>query len=79
MGSDDTGCTKPYTSRDKWVVSILAGLLFLLIASPFLYGVMNSVTTSIGVSVASAGGCPNIYGLIIHAVIFMAIVRALMM
>lgn len=79
MGSDDTGCTKPYTSRDKWVVSILAGLLFLLIASPFLYGVVNSVTTSIGVTVASVGGCPNVLGLTLHAVLFMGLVRALLM
>lgn len=68
---------KPYTSKDKWIVSIMSGILFLLIASPFLYGVVNSLTSNFGL-VTAVNGCPNITGLIIHSIVFVVIVRLLM-
>ena len=70
-------CNKPYTSKDKWIVSIIAGLLFLLIASPFLFNAVNSVTSSFGLIIANSG-CPNLGGLLLHAIVFMLIVRLLM-
>lgn len=70
--------TKPYTSQDKWIVSLIAGLLFLLIASPFLFGAMNALTLTFGMSIATPGGCPNLGGLLLHAIIFMLIVRLMM-
>ena len=70
--------SKPYSSKDKWIISIISGLLFLLIASPYLYSLTNVITTSIGMITAAPGGCPNIAGLIVHAIMFMFIVRLLM-
>ena len=71
-------CNKPYTSKDKWIVSIIAGLLFLLIASPFLFSAVNSITSSFGMTIASKDGCPNLGGLLLHSIVFMLIVRLLM-
>ncbi len=71
-------CNKPYTTKDKWIVAIIAGLLFLLIASPFLYNAVNSVTSSFGLVMADGNGCPNMGGLLLHAIFFMLIVRLLM-
>ncbi len=71
-------CAHPYSSTDKWVVSIIGGLLFLLIASPFLYEIVNSLTSALGLVIADANGCPNVSGLILHTAVFIIIVRLLM-
>jgi len=76
--SSQQQCNKPYTSKDKWIVSIIAGLLFLLIASPFLFSAVNSLTSSFGMTIASKDGCPNLGGLLLHSIVFMLIVRLLM-
>lgn len=69
---------KTYSSQDKWIASIIAGLLFLLIASPFLFNAVNSITSSFGLVICDKSGCPNMAGLVLHAVVFVLIVRLLM-
>lgn len=69
---------KPYTSKDKWIVSIISGLLFLLIASPFLYQLTNIVFSPLGFIMASKEGCPTILGLVVHSLVFLLIVRLMM-
>lgn len=69
-------CNTP-TSKDKWIISVISALLFLLIASPFMYMLTNRLTNSFGM-ITSIGGCPNIAGLIIHTLVFLLIVRLLM-
>jgi len=71
-------CHAPYTSKDKWIVAAMAGLLFLLVASPYLYSVVNSLTSSVGVPTSTSGGTPNLFGLLFHALIFTVVVRLLM-
>jgi len=68
---------KPYTYKDKWIVSIMGGLLFLLLASPVLYSIVNSTTSSFGLITAN-NGCPNISGLLLHGFLFALIIRLLM-
>jgi hypothetical protein len=75
--STTSNCSKIYTSRDKWIVALMAGLLFLLIASPYMYYLVNIVTASAGVSVAK-DGCPTVLGLLVNGVIFFLIVRMMM-
>lgn len=69
---------KPYSSKDKWIVAIIGGLLFMLISSPFLYGAVDALTSSFGAPVSDSQGCPNLGGLILHTAIFVLIVRLLM-
>lgn len=69
---------KSYTSKDKWIVSLISGLLFLLIASPFLFQFTNGITSSFGLTLASPSGCPNLGGLVLHSLVFMLVVRLLM-
>jgi hypothetical protein len=70
-------CLRPYTSRDKWTVSIIGGLLFILVSSPFLYELVNSLTTSLNIDITMVKGCPNIKGLVLHTVIFVVVARLL--
>lgn len=66
-------CEKPYTSKDKWIIALMGGLLFLLLASPFLF----SLTSSFGLPFAE-GSCPTVIGLLVHTILFTLIVRLLM-
>lgn len=68
---------KPFTNRDKWIVSIVVGLLFLIIASPFLFNFVNSITEAIGFQIADDGK-PNIFGLLLHSAVFVVIIRIMM-
>lgn len=65
---------KPYTERDKLIVTLLSGLIFLVISSPFLY----SITRQLYSGIASRDGLATMTGLLIHTVVFMIIVRLLM-
>lgn len=71
-------CYKPYTSKDKWIISIMAGLLFLLIASPFLYNFVNMVSTEVINIPTAVDGNPNLLGLLINGLIFIVIIRLMM-
>jgi len=62
----------------KWLTAGIAGLVFLLIASPFMFKLVNSLVSFAGISTASASGCPTQAGLLLHAVVFFLITRALM-
>ncbi|AMQ10884.1 hypothetical protein [Brazilian marseillevirus] len=76
---EDLTCVKPYTSKDKWIVSAIAGVLFLIIASPFLFKIMNGLTGIFGISIADpVTGAPNLLGLLVHGLVFTLIVRLLM-
>ena len=71
-------CEKLYDSADRWRVAILAGFLFMLVSSPFLYTMLSKITSPLGFNVASSGGCPTFLGLFITTVLFVVVVRLLL-
>jgi hypothetical protein len=68
--------TKSLTEKDKWIVAIICGLLFLVIAAPFFYNIANGTTSAFGLKIAN-NGCPNLAGLVIGAALYMLILRFL--
>jgi len=63
-------------NEKKWGISLYSAILFLVIASPILFKLVNNLTVNFaGVSIVNENGCPNIIGLILHALVFMIIVR----
>lgn len=76
--SNPRQCHKPYTSKDKWIISIMSGLLFLLVASPYLYNIVNWISTSTLSIPTAIKGNPNLLGLLIHGLIFTIVVRLMM-
>lgn len=72
------GQNREATNWQKWVSAILIGLLFALIASPFVFRLTNNLFTSLGTGPLTTGGGPTWLGLIIHAIIFTLIARLLM-
>ena len=69
------GCAKPYTSKDKWCISLILGILFVLIASPFFYKVINNLTKKVKFVTATNTGRPNVLGLLLHGLIYILVVR----
>ncbi len=66
------------TSQRKWTISFMSGILFFIIASPFIFTWMNELTKTFGLVIATSSGCPNYAGLLINAILFTLIVRAMM-
>lgn len=61
-----------FTVSKEWIISIFSGLLFFFIAAPFTYQVTGFLTSW---NTSSKSGCPNYFGLILHAIVFAILVR----
>ena len=57
--------------------SIISGLLFLLVASPFMYKLVDRVVGRF-IPIADANGCPTTAGLLIHSAVFAILTFGLM-
>ena len=66
------------TNLKKVLLSLILSLLFLLIASPFMYKLTGKVTSSFNFT-TSTNGCPNISGLILHSIVFFLLVTIILL
>ena len=60
---------------NQWKISIFSALVFFIVASPFLFRLVDALTSPLGVHVVDINGAPTYLGLLIHALVFMLIVR----
>jgi hypothetical protein len=65
------------TEGQKWIISLWTAILFILIASPLMFKLTGSVFQKLGLQ-TQQGGCPNWWGILIHAVVFALLIRLLM-
>ena len=70
------------SSEEKWKYSVIAGILFFIIANPSVYKVVDKIVGSIlgrmfG-KIAGPGGCPTTVGLILHSIVYVLVIRLLM-
>ena len=64
---------------NKWKYTIYTTFVFLIVINPYVYTIVNSITKYIfGLKIADTTGCPNMIGIIIHAIVFTIIIRLLM-
>jgi len=63
-------CGKPYTSKDKWIVASIAGLMFFLFSSPVSFMFTNTITRGM-----TWNTHPTVFGLILHAFLFLLTTR----
>lgn len=59
----------------KFKNSLYATLIFLLIASPFMYSITGSI---FGESIATSKGCPTFLGVLIHTIVYGAALVGIM-
>jgi hypothetical protein len=66
-----------YSNSDKWWAALIAGILFAIIASPFLFGLTNSLFGCWCPTYCPPGG-PTLWGLLLHAIVFALLIRLLL-
>lgn len=65
------------TEAQKWSISAWSALVAALVFSPFAYNLTNGIAQMIGMNTVEAGA-PTMFGLIIHALVYMVLVRLMM-
>jgi hypothetical protein len=67
------------TNSMKWWLALLLGFLFFLLAFGGTYNLTNGIWTGVGgQSFLIAPGCPNVWGVLVHAIIFALIIRLIL-
>ena len=71
--------TKP-NNEQKWVISAWSALAFIVISNPFTYKLTNFIFGSISFQfkTLNSNGCPTLFGLLLHTVVFFFLVRIMM-
>lgn len=68
---------KTLTSGDKWKYTLYTTIIFLLVANPYTYMLVQAFLGRF-VYIANKKGCPSWAGFFIHALVFTLILRAIM-
>lgn len=63
---------------DKWRVAIIIGIIFIILTAPIIFGFSNSIFSKVGLSTCDNKGRPTLLGWLLHAIVFIIIVRVLM-
>lgn len=66
-----------HMSFQKWKYTLLTTLIFLIVANPYTYSLVNSLLGKF-VNIANSSGCPTVAGLTLHAIVFTLILRGIM-
>jgi hypothetical protein len=56
----------------KLKAAIVAGIMFFIISNPIVYKAVDGVAGGLLGPIASPGGCPTTWGLIVHSAVFAA-------
>jgi hypothetical protein len=67
-------CTNPLTEQSKWYISGISSLIFLVIASPFMFELTGQFFDILGIE-TEVNGNPNWLGLLIHSILFGIVIR----
>ena len=54
----------------KLKAAIIAGVMFFIISNPIVYKAVDGVVGGMLGPIASPGGCPTTWGLIVHSAVF---------
>ena len=63
-----------WTNSQKWLRAVILGILFAILAAPFMYNITNSLFSRLGLYTTNGGGATP-FGLILHAIVFTLLAR----
>lgn len=66
------------SNTDKWIISAIIAVIFIILASPFTFKITNWIFSYINLPTITKEGKPTFFGLIIHGIIFFLVIRLLM-
>lgn len=73
-----TRCKKSISEANKWMISLWSGLLFFVIAAPFMFKLTGGIFSLVDLKIEN-DGCPNLLGIGIHSLVFAILVRVMML
>lgn len=65
------------TNKDKWIIAIIIGLIFLLFAHRWFFAATNSLFAPLGLPTTN-NNIPTLFGYVLHTLLFIIILRLLM-
>jgi hypothetical protein len=68
------GSAEAGTSADKWRYSLYSALVFLVLSLPLTY----NATSMLYKGIRTQSGAPSYIGVVLHAIVFLLIVRLMM-
>ena len=72
----DCGCgCNGKKQEDKFIISIISGLTFFIVANPETFRLVRRV---LGPRIATPTGCPSTLGLLVHTLVFILVVWGMM-
>jgi hypothetical protein len=75
---DSSSTCECVTSNQKWLIAIILGIIFLIVSIPIIYNLTNTLLSKINIHTTNKKGLPTPFGLVLHTLIFIIIVRVLM-
>jgi len=66
------------SSYKKWQITIFSAFIFILVIHPYTYKFTQKVLGGLLGKIADANGCPTTFGLIIHTIVYILLVRGSM-
>ena len=76
MAKSCTKCSNGHaTSEDKWRYTLLSTLIFLLVVNPYTYKLVNALLGKVLYKICDKSGCPTMFGLFVHTVVFTLAIR----
>lgn len=72
------GSSNISTNVQKWIISIITGIIAVLIFSPLILQLTNTISQRLRGPVLTTPGGVTGWGLLVHFIVFVLIVRVLM-
>lgn len=69
---------KDIDPTEKWLIAVLLGIVFLIVASPLVFSFSNAIFGYVGWNTVKENGKPSSFGWVLHLAAFIIIVRVLM-
>ena len=66
------------SSYKKWQISIFSAFIFVLVIHPYTYMFTQKLLGGLLGKIADSNGCPTTFGLIIHTIVYILLVRGSM-
>lgn len=66
------------SDTDKWLSAIIIGIIFLILAAPLIFKFSNNIFKYVKMPTIKENNTPTIFGLLLHTIVFIIIIRLLM-
>ena len=64
------------SSTQKWQITFFSALIFIIVVNPYTYKLTQKIFGELlKIGTVSTNGCPTVFGLILHTVVYVLLVR----